>query len=82
MTHHSTLYNSSTLYNYVFDTGVLQDLLPQVSVHTKLWYADRSRFDLHITEQVRQQYILSCEEDYTSQGVFYHKIYLVICVYS
>ena len=60
----------------------LQNLLPQVSVHTKLWYVDRSRFDLHITEQVRQQYILSCEEDYTSQGVLCHKLYLVMCVYS
>ena len=66
--------------NYIFDTDVLQNLLTQVSVHTKLWYADRSRLDLHITEQVRQQYMLSCEEDCTSQGVFIIK-YILLCVY-
>ena len=68
--------------NYIFYTDILQNPLPQVSVQTKVWYADRSTFDLHITEQVRQQYMLSCEENHTSQGVFYHMIYLVRCVYS
>ena len=68
------------IINSIFVTDVLQNLLPQVSVQTKLWYVDRSRFDLHITEQVRQQYILSCKEDYTSQGVFIIK-YILLCVY-
>ena len=36
--------------------------LPVVNVYDKLWYVDRCRYDLHIPEELRQQYLLTSEK--------------------
>ena len=62
--------------------------LPVVNVYEKLWYVDRCRYDLHISEELRQHYILTSKKsvpaivnttarqpkDYKLQGQFDHKI--------
>ena len=62
--------------------------LPVVNVCEKLWYVDRCRYDLHISEELRQHYLLTSEEsvpaivnttdrqakDYKLQGQFDHEI--------
>ena len=61
--------------------------LPVVNVYKKLEYIDRCRYDLHISEELRQQYLLTSKKrvpaivnttdrqpkDYKSQGQFDHK---------
>ena len=65
--------------------------LPVVNVYEKLLYVDTCRYDLHISEELRQHYILTSEKsvpaivnttdrqpkDYKSQGQFDHKVYLL-----
>ena len=36
--------------------------LPVVNVYDKLWYVDRCRYDLHIPEELRHQYLLTSEK--------------------